>query len=275
MNAVERRDAWEVARREWPGLDVPRSAFEERLDDVLRKSGRDDVEGLDVAALYLVAGCLERQPAALELLERRHLSRLPAALSRFAAQGLAVDDVVQEIRARLLGLGRTGGPPRLASYTGRGDLDRWLGAVAMRAAIDARRSGGRTVVLSEGAVERLAASGGLELSLIKAELRAPFREAVQRAVQALPDRERRVLELHYLHGLTTARIGALYDSHRITVTRWLVSARQRILAEVESHLGQEAGITPSQVGSMWRLFRSSLDASLPRLLAGTAEDTLE
>jgi RNA polymerase sigma-70 factor (ECF subfamily) len=265
MNDQSARAAWDDARSASPGLDVPFEAFAARLESALGSADAAELSRLNLRDLYLCAGCLLGLPAALVQLERQHLARLPQRLARFAAQGVAVDEVLQALRVKLLGA--AGEAPRLLQYAGRGALDRWLEAAALRAAIDARRAQPALQPLSDGASGQLLASARMELSCVRAELVEPFRKAVKAALRNLPPRARRVLALHYLHGLTTERIGALYGTHRVTVTRWLVAARQQILEEVQAALGAELG-SPSHsgVGSVWRLLRSEVTVSLPRLL---------
>ncbi len=260
---MDPRVHWEKARTANAGVELSLEAFAARLQTAVGPNEQERIDALDHAGLYLAQACLTGQPAALRLLEQQHLSRLPRALERFVSQGVAVEDLVQELRVKLLGAG--GAVPKLASFNGRGSLHRWLEAIAVRAAIDARRVQRDDEPLSEQTQDALVTSGAARASL-KAGLREPFGRAVKASLSALNARDRRVLELHYLHGLTTSRIATIYQTHRMTVSRWLVAARAQILTEVEQALGQELATTRSEVGSIFRLLRSELSVSLPRLL---------
>jgi len=252
---------WQQARERYPGIEVPLEAFAARLQ--LPAEAALEAGSIDHAGLYLAAACLAGQPAALRLLEAEHLSRLAGTLARFAAQGVSPDDVVQEVRVKLLGVEPQ--EPRLAGFHGRGSLQRWLEVMALRTAIDARRARKSPEPLSSHAQAALVTSG-FERSMLQASVRPRFAAAVQAAFASLGARERRVLELHYLHGVTTAKIGLLYGTHRITVTRWLVAARAQVAAAVERELGTELSASSGAAG-IYRLVRSELNLSLPRILA--------
>ena len=74
------------------------------------------------------------------------------------------------------------------------------------------------------------------------------------------------LRLHYLDGLSTERIGELYGAHRVTVARWLASARASLLDETRKRLAERLGVPATKVDSLIRILWSKLDVSLSREL---------
>ena len=83
---------------------------------------------------------------------------------------------------------------------------------------------------------------------------------------ALPPREKSLLKLSYLDGLSLDEIGALYRAHRTTVGRWLDAARQRILDDTRRGLGERLRLGEAEVDSLMALIRSQLDVTLHSLL---------
>ena len=106
-----------------------------------------------------------------------------------------------------------------------------------------------------------------ELALLRARHRASFRAAFARAIAALTARERAVLRLSTLDGLTLARIGAMYGRDASTVSRWLEQIRHALLAATRTELAAELGGSPAELESLMRLADSELSVSLTRLLA--------
>jgi RNA polymerase sigma-70 factor (ECF subfamily) len=93
-----------------------------------------------------------------------------------------------------------------------------------------------------------------------------FSAALERAFGVLEARDRNLLRLHHVDGLTLDRLGALFQVHRATVARWLAQARSRIFEEVESEVKRTLKLSPSEFQSMLGLVRSYLDASLSGLI---------
>src|SRR5204863_2993549 len=119
----------------------------------------DALASLRIADLYLCCACARGDRAALAALERGYFGDVDGALASFRGKGIAPEEIKQQLRERLL-TARDGGRPRILDYGGRGDLGRWLRAVAVRAAIDAVRQSGREVLTGDDAlVDRALPSG--------------------------------------------------------------------------------------------------------------------
>jgi RNA polymerase sigma-70 factor, ECF subfamily len=59
-----------------------------------------------------------------------------------------------------------------------------------------------------------------------------------------------------------AELAATLGVGRATVTRWIASARQEILASARRKLGEELSLRPAELESLMGLMRSRLDLSL-------------
>jgi RNA polymerase sigma-70 factor len=75
-------------------------------------------------------------------------------------------------------------------------------------------------------------TGAGETMLDTEHHREAFREALQEALAMLTAREKTLLRLHFLDGMNIDALGTVFQVHRATVARWLVSIRTRVLEDV-------------------------------------------
>ena len=132
--------AVEAARAANPDLELDPHTFVAYVAERVAED-QDPIEALRTLRLdqlYLACGCAEGHPAALATLERAHFHHVDAALGQLRLDAHLRDELKQRLRVRLLTPGdRTSA--QILQYRGRGDIGRWLRAVAMRAGIDELR----------------------------------------------------------------------------------------------------------------------------------------
>ena len=240
-------------------LDAPR--FVRRLAQCRPKGAPLDawLGSLHAADLYLACACAEGIPAALDVLEREHLSLVPTYLAGMRPADDFVDDVAQALRERLLV--RAGdGPPRIAEYAGRGALGSWLRVVTVRLALERRRKRTEELGGDEGA--EAAAAADPELELLKRRYEGELNAAFRAAVGALTGDQRRLLRMHFVEGATLDALGVTWNVHRATVARWLAAARQEILAGARRRLGEKLSLRPAELESLMGVMRSRIDLRL-------------
>lgn len=184
----------------------------------------------NLAELHLAIACARGDARAIAAFERAYLEVVPVALAGMKLPAATVEDVRAIVRDKLL----LGEPPRILEYAGRGRLRGLIQVTATRAAIDRIRSTAREVELP--ADRALAAPGDVELSLIKAQYRAAFVTAFTRAIAEAPRRDRNLLRLHFLGGVTLDKLAQMHDVHRATVVRWLAAAREAVLAATRAYI---------------------------------------
>ena len=116
------------------------------------------------------------------------------------------DELRQEVRRKLL-VASPDGAIKLVRYAGRGKLRGLVKVVAVRSALDlVRRERGRPAGPPED-LERLASPAeNPELHVLKAHYREAFRAAFARAVEGLERRDRNILRLHLLGGMTLEEV---------------------------------------------------------------------
>lgn len=182
-----------------------------------------------------------------------------------AAQHLPADEVKQLLRERVL-VASPGEPPRLSKYDGSGPLSAWLRAVAVRVSSNARRGAALEEAVST-VPESALAEPTPELTLLRLQYRAHFREAFADALRGLEATERTVLRLHTLDGLSLASIGTMFQRDASNVSRWLARIRERLLEDTRSALGRRLSLEGSELESLMRVADSELTMSLSGLLA--------
>jgi RNA polymerase sigma-70 factor (ECF subfamily) len=262
--------ALEEAGRSWGSEWLPREEFAAELGRRLgAEAGAVEPWWNHLAApdLYLAAACARGVPAAIEKLENLHGAETAAAARRFGRQGIGAEDLLQLLRKKLFT--SLNEPPKIATYTGQGQLRNWLRVTATRTFIDAVRSVGANpeLPIADELVAMLPGSGAdPELELLKRQNVAHFKAAFEEAVGTLDSSDRVVLRQHLVEHLTIDQIGALYHLHRATAARRVVKAKDALLAATRAAMARRMGLEPNQLESVLAQIASRMDASVERLL---------
>ncbi|MFY0567694.1 sigma factor-like helix-turn-helix DNA-binding protein [Archangium lansingense] len=254
------------AREAWPEVGMDAGAFLAHVAERLPSTGeaREVLVSLRAEDVFLAFACVRGEARALEALDAHVLSQVGTWLPR--EDPSFVDELRQLLRQRLL-VPVDGAPPKLASYSGRGPLGQWVRAVALRLHIDLQRAAPRERPMEEAPValaERLGADP--ELAFIRERHQEDFRAAFRAALGRLEARERNLLRLHHVHGLSMDAVSATYQAPRSTVARWIARARDRLLALTREELTVRLRLAPDELDSLLRLVGSQLDVSLRVLM---------
>lgn len=219
---------------------------------------------LCVPDLYLVCGCLVGDPAALSAFEVELTPVIERAVQSFGAEAAA--EVAQGLRAALL-VDHRGRGPLLREYRGEGALRRWLRVVAVREATRLYHAGKREAPADDDALfERLVGGDDLRSELVRLDASRQFRAAFTAALSALEPRERTVLRMHLVDGLSIDQIAPAFEVHRATAARWVSAAREALLGKTRQYLMRELALGAGDADSLIRAARSNVDLSLERLL---------
>lgn len=265
------QDVAGVSRRAadaWPHIPLSPARFAAFLHEKCPEG--QSLESLRIEDLFLSCACAEGIPAALEELERSRMPLVERAIQRaLRDRPLLVDDAVQLVRSKLLVAMK--GRPKIADYSGRGSLDAWLRATAVRVAIDLRRSegtpGGHIAPHDEGTELGTAALPDAEWRLIKEHHRPDFERALGEALGGLSARDRTVLKLYAANGLSLEEIGKLYRVNRSTVSRWIAASRTAVLRHLRERFADQLPLDPQVSDGLFKLFQSGLNTSIGTLLA--------
>jgi RNA polymerase sigma-70 factor (ECF subfamily) len=215
------------------------------------------------AELHLALACARGDATAIAAFDRAYLDVVPVALAGMKLAAATVEDVRATVRDKLL-LPEGDRAPRIVEYAGRGRLRGLIQVAATRTAIDRIRLEAREAELP---ARELAAPGNVELSLIKAQYRQAFSEGFARAVAAASRRDRNLLRLHFLGGVTLEQLAQMYGVHRATVVRWLAAAREAVFGATRDHVAEAIGAPSDELDEMFELVKSRVELSVERLLA--------
>ncbi len=250
--------AREPVRRElsalWPGDDAPLPALWPLLRPRVHP-GREPSEGVLVAAALL-----GHAPA---------LARLDGLLRAEAARQARLRHVdeaelAQAVRTRLLGP-----DGRLSTWDGRGAFAAWLRVVTTRVALNLRRDAGREEPVAE-LPDREASAAGPELQALRTQYAAHFKAAFAQAIAQLSPRDRALLRLHTVQGLSLSRLGTMYRRDTSTLSRWLDQARAALATGTRAALQARLDVSEAELLSLARVAEFEFSTSLSRWLQSTS-----
>jgi RNA polymerase sigma-70 factor (ECF subfamily) len=254
--------AYHAGRATWPELRMDLSAFQQWV-----RAANIDVESLKERGeeLFLVAGCVAREPEAYQAFERRYLATLTQSVGRIALSADQADELRQQLRVTLL----LGASPKIGTFRGQGPLGAWVQVCAVRLALKmgaARdRLAGPDASLLEGLVSQEADQ---ELLAAKSQYRDAFQAALEECFVALPGRQKTLLRMHFLDGMSIDEMGQVFHVHRATIARWLVAIRREVLEQICQKISLNLRTSSSEFRSIVRLVSPDVRLSLHRILGG-------
>jgi RNA polymerase sigma-70 factor (ECF subfamily) len=257
-------------RAAWPQLDL---AFDEFDRSFAQRVG---FEGPPVEAhaadLYLACACALGRGEALAAFERTFSADMERAVASIDSSRAFIEETLQVLRERLF-VRKNGRPGRIADYAGRASLRTWLTAVAVRSAISLRRRKGEHPheAFANEDDQRLIARGP-EHEYLLSQYKGAFEDAVRMALARLPAKERMLLRLNLVDGMSVDKLGIAYRVARATAARWLAHARRVLLEQARAELCGKLGIASAELDSLAADICSQIDVSVLRLLTDTHPD---
>jgi RNA polymerase sigma-70 factor (ECF subfamily) len=268
MTSSPLAEACSRGRTAFPALRLEDATFERHLTAVLAGSPvtAEAISALLVEDLYLACACLAGTEGAVAAFRARHGATIRRAIAKVVPAS-DVGEAEQRLLQSLL-VESEGSPPKIAGYAGRAPLDRWLSVSAQRAALMWLREGKAESRARQAAASEPAAAGHThpETAYLKERYRGDFEQALAEALGRLPDRDRVLLRLHLVNGVSLEKIGLMYAVSQPTASRWLAAAREKLLEDVKQSLGVRLGTSSSELASLAGMVASRLDLSLSVLL---------
>ena len=256
------------AHAAFPQLPLDDATFVAHLARIVGvgETGVEPVGALALDDLYLACACLAGLPGAVATFEARHGTTIGGAIGRIVAAS-DVDEARQQLVQSLL-VGSEASPPKIGTYAGKAPLDRWLGVSAQRAALMWLRENRAERRARDAAANEATATPEAhpETAYIKEKYRGEFEVALGGALERLPDRDRVLLRLHLVNGVSVEKIGKMFSVSQPTASRWLAAARARLLDDIKQTLGARLGTSSSELASLAGMVASRLDLSLSMLL---------
>jgi RNA polymerase sigma-70 factor (ECF subfamily) len=248
-------EAYDRGRAAWPDVSLDEAAFDAHFAAL----GADGEHADDV---YLACACASGEPAALAAFDLHFLTAVPHFIARIDPSPTLADELKQILREHLL-MASAGARPRIAEYSGRGSLGGWLRVIAVRRVHRLRRHRVDDSPSDEAVVAQLVATTPTpEIALLRARYGAQMADAIKSAIAAMPARDRTLLKLHALDGLTIDELCGFYDVHRATVARWIARLRQQLFDEAAGTIRKLLGLDTAEADSLCRALGSQLDVSL-------------
>ena len=117
----------------------------------------------------------------------------------------------------------------------------------------------------ERALQR-AAVLDVEMQALERQYREELRSAFADALGGLTSRQRAILRLSVVEGLSGTKIAELYGVDRATGKRWLAAVRRDLFEGTKVALTRRLAMETRDFESIVRLVQSQLDVSVVRLL---------
>jgi len=224
---------------------VPLERFAEALERGAERGA--DVRALHLEDLALACGCAAGDDAAWDHFIREHRPTLYRAADALDPSGSArdlADGIYGELFERSL----------FRYFHGRSSLSTWLRAVLAQRHVDRLRAGRRLEPLPEedSAAAVGPANAGAYGTAVDPERPRYFflmRNALQRAVEGLPPRDRLRLACYYAQELTLAETGKLLGEHEATCSRQLARTRKTLRAGIERVLRAEHRLNETEIAA--------------------------
>jgi len=244
-------------RQRWPRIKLSEQQLAEFAGEEIA-----DERGLDV---FLACACGLGDAEAVAVFRARFDRHIRAIAGRVDPSPEFVDEVHQQLIERLL-VSDVNAPPRISSYSGRGELLAFVRAATSRCALNLARTRRRRREISEVDDAVASPADDPEILYLKQHYREQFREAFAAAAAELEPSERMVLRFSVSEQLSIDHIARVLQVHRATAARRVARARERLAEKTQAQLRALLGIEHSELESVLRLVHSQVDVSVQRLL---------
>jgi RNA polymerase sigma-70 factor, ECF subfamily len=263
--------AFDAGRRAWPRIALDAAAFAVWAREAAVEHESLATRGED---LYLVAGCIAQDPQAILAFEKSFLAVITRRAGRVPLTPDQADELRQQLRVTLL----LGPGAKVKTFKGQGPLRAWVQVCAVRLALTMVSNGGSAgsgggaaaggATPADAALidELVSRDASQELLSMKARYRDAFQGALENCFSTLPPRQKTLLRMHFLEGMSIDEMGQVFGVHRATAARWLVAIRKQVLEELSRQVQFDLRTSSSEFASLFRLVRSDVRLSLHRIL---------
>jgi len=258
----------------WPKLSVNPEQLERHLLQI--GVSLEQATPTIAADLFLAFACLSNVPNAVQSFHETYRQLVTATALHFDRTGELTDELWQRL-AVLLFVSQGDQPPRIAQYRGRGPLSAWVRASAKRTALRLVRIDSLEMLMTrEALAEEISDTCDQELALLKNHYGELFRQELLEALTELPRRDRMLLQLNLVAGLSTTRIAKMYQRNQSSISRQLHKAAATVFTLVKRRLHARLGVATAELDSLIDLARSHIEltlSSLDQLLHEDSGDT--
>jgi RNA polymerase sigma-70 factor (ECF subfamily) len=195
------------------------------------------LESLHLSDLALACACADGHDRAWTHFVATHQPTLRRAADAMDPSGNA-RELADALYGELFGVREEDGQRRslFRYFHGRSTLSTWLRTVLAQRLVDRARSRRREDPLPDDDVGAGSGSHGAQAAPERPRWIAAVQQALRRAFEALPSRDRLRVSLYHGQSLTLAEIGRMLGEHEATVSRHLTRTRRDVRKAVEAEL---------------------------------------
>lgn len=253
-----------AGREAWPAFALEAVDFITFLGRTLPASAK--LSQLRAGDLWLACAYGRGDPEAALALETKYMPRVRGVLSRMGTSPAAVDDILQELRQKLVEMSAP--EPEKVGYSGRGDLGGWLCITAVHAAQRSSELRQREQPLTTSDDALLPSQEeDPEMAFLQREYREELLAAFREALASLSSRDRNLLRYHFIDGLTVDKLGVLYGVSRVTAWRWVKEAREALCSRTREYLSRQITLSESGFQRVIGLIESQIRVNLEQMSA--------
>ncbi|MBL8922580.1 MAG: sigma-70 family RNA polymerase sigma factor [Myxococcaceae bacterium] len=213
----------------------------------------------DVALVWAV---LQGHPRALKIVDEL----IEAHARRAAGRAIEPAELAQRVRTRLL-VAPKGKEPRLATYDGRGKLKSWLWTATRLELLQATRGMGQAPADDIDELGHLAATDRSPEAAARSKKDTKLvSDALQAALEVLEPKERTLLRMRFVDGVSTEELGRMFQVHRTTAQRWIEAAQAKIMAAMRARLAHEARLKDGEIDALVGEVAQSISLRLSQVL---------
>ena len=188
---------------------------------------------MDIDDRTLISRCLSGDKEAFEPLVKRHSSRVFRIVHRFFNDPLVIEDIAQEVFLKAY--------TSLSTYRQESPFENWLSKIAVNMCYHylRRQRNDRLSFESEFTNQDISLLQDIPLGTIRKDTQDPskrlmFRDLIEKIMQHLSAKEKMVLILSEVEGMSVQEIAALMDISSINVKVTKFRARKRALHLLKS-----------------------------------------
>lgn len=258
------RARWRDAFDAQPGLAPDPEALARAVAGVVPGDAIAACARVPIVDLALALAAGRGDPGAIARIERDLDGSVRHALARAGFARAQIEDVLAVLLAQMV-VATTAGPPRIVRYAGRGRLASWLRVCALRLGrrLHARE---REVPVEDTMLAAVShPQSNPEIEYLKLRYASEFGRAFAASVDAIAPRERTLLRLHLVEGLTIDQLAAIYHAPRSSLARRLARARDALLQRIRDHMASALGLGAAELDSVLRLIESRIEITLADL----------
>jgi RNA polymerase sigma-70 factor (ECF subfamily) len=250
-----------AGRERWPGVKIDHRELTSYLAE--RPVSAERLTPGLACDLFLAFACFANVPTAVQLFQTLYDPIVVGVARRFDPSAPFADELRQRLAETLFVRGRGQRAGRIAEYRGQARLSVWVRTCAKRAALRLAKVNNPEVLMTRDALaDEIAEVCDQELTLLKDHYGEIFRAELVLALGELQAKDRMLLQLHLVAGLSTTRIAQMYHLNQSSISRQLQRAASATFSLIKQRIHRRLGVDTAELESLLDLARSHIELTL-------------